>query len=410
MAGTNRNRCAAVEPPTHLLLHLSGIQSIQYGIAGDEMIDNPYVGLDKSAYWKTAVADLPPRKISELARAKKKIGPQDVVATAGSCFAQHISRRLREKGFNFLDVEPAPEALRSEHRARFGYELYSARYGNIYTSTQLRQLISRMFGDFQPADAVWKTDGRYYDPFRPSIEPAGFRSEREALDIQKSHLAAVRRMFETANVFVYTLGLTETWRSKVDGAVYPTCPGTHAGQFDPKKHEFVNLTMSEVLADLRFVLEKVKKINPAIRFLLTVSPVPLTATASGRHVLTATTYSKSVLRAAAGQLVDEMEEVDYFPSYEIVTSPVFRGAAYSENMRTVTTAGVDFVMQSFFREFCRQESPTERSVNTVDRIEAASLWSLGSEDPVRPSQPRKRKKRNIEEILCDEERLESFAK
>ena len=40
--------------------------------------------------------------------------------------------------------------------------------------------------------------------------------------------------------------------------------------------------------------------TPKLRILLTVSPVPLTATAGDDHVLLATTYSKSVLRAGRG--------------------------------------------------------------------------------------------------------------
>ena len=43
--------------------------------------------------------------------------------------------------------------------------------------------------------------------------------------------------------------------------------------------------------------------NPKARLVLTVSPVPLAATASGSHVLPATIYSKSVLRAAAQESV-----------------------------------------------------------------------------------------------------------
>ena len=58
----------------------------------------------------------------------------------------------------------------------------------------------------------------------------------------------------------------------------------------------------EVVRDITTSFDALRVINPDLRFLLTVSPVPLTATASGQHVLTATTYSKSVLRSAAGFL------------------------------------------------------------------------------------------------------------
>src|SRR5262249_55622616 len=146
-----------------------------------------------------------------------------------------------------------------------------------------------------------------------------------------------------------------------DGAVYPMCPGTAAGSFDPDKHEFVNFTFSEVYADLRYVVRLLSRIRPHIRLIFTVSPVQLTATASGEHVLTATTYSKSLLRTVAGQIAKEYPSVDYFPSYEIVTAPVFRGASYADDMRAVTSSGAAFVMERFVSEFCDQSPMPART-------------------------------------------------
>jgi len=62
--------------------------------------------------------------------------------------------------------------------------------------------------------------------------------------------------------------------------------------------------------------------------LLTLSPVPLTATARPHHVLTASMAAKATLRAAIDAFVLTHEDADYFPSYEIVTSPfaVVRGS------------------------------------------------------------------------------------
>ena len=89
-------------------------------------------------------------------------------------------------------------------------------------------------------------------------------------------------------------------------------------------------------------------VNPGLRLILTVSPVPLTATASGAHVLAATTYSKSVLRAVAGDLAAQDDEVDYFPSYELITGQPFAGTSFDANQRTVAETAIDRVMAVFF--------------------------------------------------------------
>ncbi|MCC6919398.1 MAG: GSCFA domain-containing protein [Alphaproteobacteria bacterium] len=304
------------------------------------------------AFWRTGAGPRTPEQMEHLSDCRARLTPDAVVATAGSCFAQHISRRLRRMGFNFLDAEPPPPWMNAAAQRDFGYGIFSARYGNIYTSRQLKQLLLETLGTFVPAERVWETDGRFYDPFRPSVEPQGFESAAEVLLARDTLLRGVRRILKTADVFVFTLGLTECWRSREDGAVYPTCPGTQAGAFDARRHEFVNLTYGEILADMRDVIRLLRRRRPAMRFILTVSPVPLTATASGRHVLTATTHSKAILRAVAGQLTDEFDFVDYFPSYELITAPSFGGRFYAANKREVTDEGVSVVMDLFQREFC----------------------------------------------------------
>ena len=40
-------------------------------------------------------------------------------------------------------------------------------------------------------------------------------------------------------------------------------------------------------------------------------------------MLTANSYSKSLLRTVAGQLAQEHRDVDYFPSYELITGEPF---------------------------------------------------------------------------------------
>jgi hypothetical protein len=58
--------------------------------------------------------------------------------------------------------------------------------------------------------------------------------------------------------------------------------------------------------------------------------------------------SKSILRAVADSVANARPDVDYFPSYEIVSGPMFRGVFFNQNQRTVHRTGVDFVMQQFF--------------------------------------------------------------
>lgn len=165
--------------------------------------------------------------------------------------------------------------------------------------------------------------------------------------LRREHLSKVREAFHSCDVFVFTFGLTEAWIHKETGTVYPTAPGTLAGSFDPDTFAFRNYRHREIFDDFAHFRERMREINPDIRFVITTSPVPLTATASGQHVEVASTYSKAVLRAVCGELYDTFDDVDYFPSYEIITSQRAGGAYYEANLRSVTPEGVQMAMSSF---------------------------------------------------------------
>jgi hypothetical protein len=248
-----------------------------------------------------------------------------------------------------MDAEPAPTGWSHEDARRHGFGIFSARYGNIYTSRQLLQLAQEALGRRMPQVRVWEKGGRFFDALRPSVDPAGHASETAVLALRAKHLAAVRRLLEGLDVLVFTLGLTETWEASADGTAYPVAPGTLAGEFDPARYRFVNLRYPDIHADMTAFRALLREINPAARMILTVSPVPLTATASGGHVLVASSYSKSVLRAVAGDLAADHEDVAYFPSYEIIASHPGRAMFFNPDLRSVNLAGVDYVMRHFFR-------------------------------------------------------------
>ncbi len=312
---------------------------------------HPYKKLSDKAFWTRSVAKLVYSEIDPVGVFNLKITPETKVSTAGSCFAQHIARHLRNSGFKYYVVEDGHSIIPVSIKEKYHYGVFSARYGNIYTSRQLLQLLYRAYGRFIPIEDVWiESDGAVIDPYRPTVEPNGFISVAEMYADRAQHLAAVRKMFETLDVFVFTLGLTECWMSNIDGAVFPLCPGVEGGQFDSERHIFHNLDVSEVVGDMsEFVLE-LHKLNPSAQLVLTVSPVPLMATAEpGDHVLSATTYSKSVLRVAAECLRKKFENVHYFPSFEIITGNFSRGQYYGQDLRSVTEEGVSHVMHQFLK-------------------------------------------------------------
>jgi hypothetical protein len=356
---------------------------------------NPYLTFPATSFWSSGVRNSTSPVPENLYVKKWPINKQDKIATAGSCFAQHIGRYLKHHGFNVMDMETPPRVLSLKDQKKFGYSIYSARYGNIYTTRQLLQLAKEAFGEYSPADIVWKgKKGTYYDAMRPNVEPEGLDSPGEVVAHRNFHLGRVRKMFKSMDIFIFTLGLTETWLHKETGTIYPTSPGTFAGCYDPKKHAFKNLLFDEIYKDFyafKKLIHLKQKKNKKVKFLLTVSPVPLTATASDNHVMLATTYSKSILRAVAGQLALENEDIDYFPSYEIVNNPWSNEMYFEENLRSVKEQGVELVMNTFFKAHLNDKYGQKRKL----------LSSI-------KNHPKTSIVENDDDVICEEIILDAF--
>jgi hypothetical protein len=355
---------------------------------------NPYNGLPDHQFWRRSVEQVSPPDLDPVLAAPFRIAPTDKVATAGSCFAQHIARTLVAHGFHYLVTERGDD-LSTEVQQDRQFGVFSARFGNVYTARQLRQLLEMALGDApSPQGLVWpREDGRWLDGLRPYIEPDGFDDEAQALASRQQMLACTSDMFQGCDVLVFTLGLTEAWHRTADGVVLPLAPGV-ASWFAPMdEFAFVNFSHEQVLADMRAFLWLLKSVNPKVRVVLTVSPVPLVATYEQRSVMASTAYSKAVLRTVAQELVNEFAWVAYFASYEVITAAPNAGKYFAADWRNVTPEGVAHVMGLFMKHFA---SGGNDSLHT----QVVQTFGLQQTDLDTAT-------RSVGAVICDEQRLDA---
>ncbi len=310
---------------------------------------HPYQRQPDRAFWSRGVAGGFDAK-DMLAPAPPLLLKEDRIISAGSCFAAHIAPLIERAGFHYLRTE-----IMEDEGDRFGYSRYSAGYGNIYTPRQLLQLLLRATGAFKPADDRWREEGRVIDLFRPGL-PYPAEDDEELDLITRAHLSRTLEAFSSATVFIFTLGLTEAWVSKMDGAVYPVCPGVVAGDFAPDRYEFVNFGVRETIGDLRAALGLLRRLNEGLRVILSVSPVPLLATATDAHVMCASTYSKSVLRVACEEICASEPDTIYFPAYEIINGPD-RDRNFEHDLRSISVWGLETVARALFAHSQRPDGP-----------------------------------------------------
>lgn len=306
---------------------------------------SPYSSLPDSAFWNRSVADK--EWTDSLSDEPPYLEKNDFVMSMGSCFAANLVPFLESANVQYVRTEKHPPFLQSSDN-RFNYDVFSAAYGNLYTARAMRQLIERVNYRFVRTIEPWKSAQGFVDPLRPGL-PHLAETLGEYESLTESHLNCTKRALQQSSVLVLTLGLIEAWCIRDNGAALPACPGSIAGEFSDSQHELVVFRFEEIVEDLIKLRAEVLEIRPGMRFLVTVSPVPLVATATSENVVLANSLSKSVLRAAAARFVEMYPDCRYVPSFEILIGAQVRQSFFKSDCRSIAPEGVGRVMEHFLR-------------------------------------------------------------
>jgi hypothetical protein len=274
-----------------------------------------------------------------------EIGPDDLIFTAGSCFARNIEFRLAEVGFvtpmYSHEIVRGLEAL-GEHVPFFNkYNVAVIRHELAWAAgeeLETRELALLPSSDGQLVDAL-------LNPRRKAGSPA------DQVRALRAYAEALYGRFAECRVVVITLGLAEIWRDRRSGLALNKTPPESLIRAEPDRFVLQVMDYGEILAELEAIHAVLSRHgHPDFRMLATVSPVPLMATFRDVDVLAANAYSKAVQRAALEAFVQARDNVDYFPSYETVTLSD-RRLAFDEDNRHVLGPVVDRVVDRFLAAY-----------------------------------------------------------
>ena len=228
-----------------------------------------------------------------------------------------------------------------------------------------------------PVESIAKvTETSWSDPHaNPTLELVGFEEtlKRRAL------LQTVTKRIVNCRAVIVTLGLAEVWRDIKADVYLNNTPIPPLLVREPDRYELHLTSFAQNWANLEAIHALLSRYgHPDLRIVVTVSPVPLHATFLKMDVVLATTYAKSLLRAAAQQWAIAHENVDYFPSYEIVQNSD-RAAVWQPDRIHVTVAALHHVIGLFLQSYLEEDS-LERSFSRgnsqrvdIDLPQSASL-------------------------------------
>ncbi len=284
------------------------------------------------------------------------IEPGEAIFTVGSCFARNIERRFSTLGFKVPALEVS---LPEEERASDVVNDILNKYPPHSILNEFRWALDPEF-PFQEASYLEMRNGRWHDPhLAGNVAPASLERVKE----RRAMVEAIYRQSANCRVVVVTLGLVEAWRDHLTGLYLNEAPPKAVVLAEPDRFTLEILSVADIMEALEALHELLSRFgHPEFRLLVTVSPVPFKATFTGRDALLANTYSKSALRVAVEMFALGHSNVDYFPSYEIVTL-TNRSSAFIQDNRHVTSSVVDEIVDRVVEAYCPRIEPDDGGVS-----------------------------------------------
>lgn len=266
----------------------------------------------------------------------------------GSCFARNIEEHLIYRGVEVLSKRVV--SPKAEWPARPNGFL-----NKFTTDSVLQELRWLETPPADPAAPLMETKQGWRDMhLTPGLPPSTLE---RALERRAWLAAEYFPRIRHADVVVLTLGLNEVWRDARAGVRLNAAPGLWEVRREPGRFSLDITDAEENLEALEEIRQRLRALNPAIRMVVTVSPVPMQTTFSGRDVMVANMLSKSTLRAAAGAFAERHDDVDYFPSYEMVALTP-RSFAYGPDCLHVSDRIVSRIMAMFLELYMGGDRPS----------------------------------------------------
>lgn len=308
------------------------------------------------------------------------LDPGEKIFTIGSCFARNIEKALASRGFDVV----------TRRILSAGHTLFKHR-ANILNNYGVPSILNELrwaLDEDHPFDADANLFELYPDRFVDIHLPAAIRpASRDEVLEQRKVITEITGEVRNCRVVIMTLGLTEVWFDRQAGLYLNYSPRRALVAKHPDRFELHVLSFTDTLAYLRQIVELLRaKCGTAQRILLTVSPVPLTATYTDRDVLVANGLSKAVLRTAADEIIAENDHIDYFPSYESITLSA-RDAAWEDDQRHVKQAAIDLNISRMIESYVSREPQKIADLGTLIAKARAALAEGGRKKAIRLLEP-----------------------
>ena len=259
----------------------------------------------------------------KLKPSEHKISLHHPIITLGSCFADSIGQKL--KAGKFI--------------------VSTNQFGTIYNPLSIHKLLLQAVHNQPPLEHTYLQNqdiALNYDFHSKFAETSKSLLAAKIKDV----VGHTHHFLKNSKYLFLTYGTSWAFERLDIGEVVANCHKMPSKQFK----KFL-LTQKKILESFDETYKALKIFNPAIRIILTVSPV--------RHLkdtLELNSVSKSILLLTCHTVTEMYTDVEYFPAYEILLDDLRDYRFYSSDLIHPTTDAIDYIWKKFSANYFDQET------------------------------------------------------
>lgn len=241
----------------------------------------------------------------------------------GSCFAGNVGQRMEEACFNVL-VNP-----------------HGVLFNPFSVATALEAFLENRqvgVGDLVERDGLWHSfqhHGRFSGPDAGEV-------------VQAINTAGLKghSFLKEVSCLVVTFGTAWVYALGEENQVVANCH-----KFPARNFQRYRLTTQAIVERWQRLLVALRRVNPDLQVIFTVSPVRHWK--DGAH---GNQLSKSVLLLAVEELLEQHAGNAYFPAYELMMDELRDYRFYADDMLHPSVQAVDFIWERFARVWLSTEA------------------------------------------------------
>lgn len=243
----------------------------------------------------------------------KKFEPNQKIITLGSCFSEVMGDKLKQ----------------------LPLEVINQPFGTLFHPNAIHNVLDI----HQPLQKVYyELDGRFVHPHYHSIWK--YDSTEELFQAIAKQKMMVNDHLKKANWLIITFGTAFYYYDQLLDIPVANCHKQNQKRFVKKLSSIEDIT--KIWTQF---LDKLKKQNPQLEILLTLSPVRHTKDGIQNNQV-----SKSTLRLAIEQLRHQFEFVHYFPAYEYILDELRDYSYFKNDLIHPNAEAEDFIFEKL-KEF-----------------------------------------------------------